>query len=496
MIKLKIDNIDLSVPVGTTILEAAKSIGIAIPSMCHSEQVENHASCLVCMVKNVNSSEFIPACEMKVQKGMDILSNHPEVIEARKEALELLLSDHVGDCEAPCRTTCPLYMEIPEMNRLIADKKFNEALKVVKKEIALPIILGYICHAPCENVCRRKEVDETISICKLKRFVAEENTKYIPKKENGTNKKIAIIGSGLSALSCAYHLLLKGHECTLYEKNPKPGGTLLDIDEKTLPKSAIENEIELLKKLGADFILNFEVSNDIIETKLTKDFDAIVIATGDNSNKFPISDNNKVFECGSYIKTIKKAVLAVSNGKNLAFNINGFLENERTEQERLFNSKFGKLKENELSLYLEEAINKEGNILSKETEIEQNNAIAEAKRCMRCDCRKPQTCKLRIYSDEYNAKQRTYKFDERKTIRKFFKNELAIYEPEKCIKCGLCIKVTEIHKEDFGLTFIGRGFDISIDIPFNKDLDEALVKAAKECVDICPTGALSNFNGE
>ena len=65
-----------------------------------------------------------------------------------------------------------------------------------------------------------------------------------------------------------------------------------------------------------------------------------------------------------------------------------------------------------------------------------------------------------------------------------------------CIKCGLCIKIAEKHKEEIGLTFIGRGFDISIDIPFNKNLNEAIVKTAKECIDICPTGALSHFEGE
>ena len=95
--------------------------------------------------------------------------------EARKTALELLLSEHVGDCEAPCQITCPAHMDIPLMNRLLARGKFAEALQVVKKDIALPSVLGRICPAPCEGACRRRSVDEAVSICLLKRFAGDED---------------------------------------------------------------------------------------------------------------------------------------------------------------------------------------------------------------------------------------------------------------------------------------------------------------------------------
>ena len=97
---------------------------------------------------------MVSSCALKVTEGMDIASEDQEVKDARKEALELLLSDHVGDCEAPCSLTCPAGMNIPQMNRLIAAGKFDEALKVVKETIALPYVLGYVCPAPCEKACR------------------------------------------------------------------------------------------------------------------------------------------------------------------------------------------------------------------------------------------------------------------------------------------------------------------------------------------------------
>jgi predicted molibdopterin-dependent oxidoreductase YjgC len=171
MIHLKINNIDIKVPEGTSVLEAAKMVDIVIPSMCYLHGYGNHPSCMVCLVKDKKTGHLQPSCALKVAEGMEIITDDPDVKEARKEALELLLSDHVGDCEAPCSLACPANMNIPEMNRLIAAGDFSASLQVVKEEIALPYVLGYICPAPCEKACRRKQIDEAVSICLLKRYV-------------------------------------------------------------------------------------------------------------------------------------------------------------------------------------------------------------------------------------------------------------------------------------------------------------------------------------
>ena len=178
MPKLTIDNIAINVPEGTTVLQAAQSVGIEIPSMCYLEGCSNHPTCMVCMVRNNKNQQMLPSCATIATEGMDLASDDAEVFEARKEAVELLLSDHVGDCEAPCRVACPAYMDIPKMNRFIAAGKFDEALKIVKEEIALPGILGHICSAPCEKVCRRKDVDQAVSICLLKRISADEEESF------------------------------------------------------------------------------------------------------------------------------------------------------------------------------------------------------------------------------------------------------------------------------------------------------------------------------
>jgi len=109
-------------------MEAAAILGIIIPSMCFQQGFSNHPSCMVCLVKDLDRNHLIASCAMPVSEGMNILTDAPEVQEARRETLELLLSDHRGDCEAPCRLSCPAFMDIPLMNRLIASgdllKKF------------------------------------------------------------------------------------------------------------------------------------------------------------------------------------------------------------------------------------------------------------------------------------------------------------------------------------------------------------------------------------
>ena len=517
MLQITIDNKTVKVPTGTTVFKAAEKLGISIPTMCFKEGYSNHPSCMVCLVKVLDTGQLQPSCALPVKDGMKISTNAPEVIIARREALELLLSDHVGDCEAPCRTTCPAFMDIPKMNRLIADKKFDLAIQVVKEDIALPYILGYICPAPCEKACRRSQVDKAISICKLKKFVAsvdaQKNTPYFPKKQRATNKKVAIIGTGAAGLACAFYLLKDGHECVFFDKNEKAGGTLrYEISEEKLPSKILDYEIELIQKYGAKFILNKLITKDIFENELRKEYDAIVFATGNftasnitdfgfekekigikiDKNSYTVN-NLGIFACGNIIRSRKLAVKSVAQGKETAFSVNLFLQGkEPIIPKRQFNSKFGKLFPSEIKEYLKETSIKSSDPSKIVGTIKDNeDAILEAKRCMNCDCRKPSTCKLRLYSDEYQADRRKYMYGERKTIKKYFRHETIVYEPEKCIKCNLCVEITTKNNELIGLTAIGRGFEVEINVPFNKPINEALLKTAEECANNCPTGAIS-----
>ena len=169
MPKLFIDNREVEVDNGATILDAAGKLGIEIPTMCFLKDYKPSTSCMVCVVKVNGLDNLVPACGTVVKDGMRVESSSDQVRQARKAALELLLSDHVGDCLGPCQVICPARMNIPLMIRQIAAGKFREAIATVKKDIALPAVLGRICPKPCEKGCRRAVFDEAVSICLLQR---------------------------------------------------------------------------------------------------------------------------------------------------------------------------------------------------------------------------------------------------------------------------------------------------------------------------------------
>jgi len=110
MIKLTIDNQTVEVQLGTSVWEAAKSAGIEIPTMCYLEGTEHFTSCMICLVKDAKNGRFFASCSTPVFEGQNIITNDEETIESGKVALELLLSEHVGDCEAPCQLVCPAHM--------------------------------------------------------------------------------------------------------------------------------------------------------------------------------------------------------------------------------------------------------------------------------------------------------------------------------------------------------------------------------------------------
>lgn len=512
MFHIKINNINIEVEEGDLVLDAAKRSGIDIPTMCYEEGFEHFTSCMVCMVKEVSTGKLIPSCSVKVAQGMEIITDDDETIEARKTALELLLSEHVGDCEAPCRIACPAHMDIPLMNRLLAKGNYQEAIKTVRKDIALPSILGRICPAPCESICHRKSIDAPVSICMLKRFTGDSNISYIPQDAKQTGKKIAIIGAGTAGLSAAYHLRERGHSCSIFEKEDQAGGKLWDfVKNRELPKHILEQEISIIRNMGVDFHFGIEIGKNVFEG-IIKKYDATVIAWGEKTCEFSSlewsakgikvdshsyqTSNEKVFAVGNSIKPTKLVIRILAQGKEVAFSVDQFLKNEKvTGEPKVFNSKFGKLFPEEFTEYLKESVRYNQLIPEKGNDagFSPEEVRKEAARCLHCDCRDKDNCKLRTYSNTYNANQKRYKYDTRKTIKKQLKHNLIAYEPGKCIKCSKCVRITSYYKEKFGFTFIGRGFDVEIGVPFNEDINIALSKTAEKVAESCPTGALSKI---
>jgi ferredoxin len=190
------------------------------------------------------------------------------------------------------------------------------------------------------------------------------------------------------------------------------------------------------------------------------------------------------------------AVRSVGQGKEVATVIDNYFKTaEVSGYPERFNSKFGRLAEVEFIHYKKDSETAPRQKAGKEG-FTREDAIREAKRCMHCDCRNPESCVLRELSYRYHAVQKRFQSDERFHVEKFIHREGIVYEPSKCIKCGICVRLTRQHQEEFGFTFIGRGFDVKVGVPFNESVQKGLDKTAEIVAKACPTGALAMFNNE
>ena len=515
MPKVVIDNREVEVEEGATVLDAAKKLGIKIPTMCFLQGYKALTSCMVCVVKIAGSNSLVPACGTVVEDGMRVENDCDEVRRARAAALELLLSDHAGDCMGPCHVACPAKMNIPLMIRQIAAGRLEDAIVTVKKDIALPAILGRICPAPCEKVCRRSGHDEAVSICLLKRYVAdadlESGSPYMPVCAAAKNKTVAIVGAGPAGLAAGYYLLQGGFACTTFDEHEKPGGMLrYGVPRDELSEDVLDKEIELILKLGAKFTGGAKIGGDVSMEQLRKDFDAVFVATGAggiaDAEGFGLEKGKigvkvragtyetnvrGVFAGGDVVRKRRLAVRSVADGKEAAVAIGQFLAGEDvTGPAKVFNTRIGKLDEDEIKAFADCANDAGRAKVQGKAGLSDQQASVEAGRCMHCDCRKADNCRLRQYAREYGAKAGRYKGVRRKFVQQSRHPEV-IYESGKCINCGLCVQIACAAGERLGLTFVGRGFNVRVGVPFDNSIAEGLAQTAVKCVQACPTGALA-----
>jgi len=516
MPQITIDGREVEVDAGATILSAAEKLGISIPTMCYLRGRETTTSCMVCVVKVTGVNGLVPACGAIVRDGMEVRNDCEEVVEARKAALELLLSDHVGDCVGPCQMGCPAHMNIPLMIRQIAAGDLKSAIVTVKRDIALPAVLGRICLAPCEKACRRRQHDDAVSICLLKRYVADADLQsgepFTPAPSQKRGKRVAIVGAGPAGLAAAYYLQQDGFDCTIFDDHEEPGGMLrYGVPEDALPRDVLKAEIAQIARLGVTFRFGARVGATVSMDELRGQFDAVFIAAGElqpgGAECFGVEllpDGIKVdartsmtsvpgvFAGGDAVRKRRLTVRAVADGKEAAESIRQYLTTgQAVGTERRFNSRMGKLDEEEMAIFLRsanaEARRKPSGDSGGFTEHE---AHVESLRCLHCDCRKADVCVLRQYAQAYDARQARYKAERRRFVQQADHPDI-IYELGKCISCGICIQIAAAHEEKLGLTFIGRGFDVRVAVPFDASLAEGLQVVAAQCVQACPTGALT-----
>ncbi|HSU53599.1 MAG TPA: 2Fe-2S iron-sulfur cluster-binding protein [Candidatus Dormibacteraeota bacterium] len=510
---LHIDGQPVEVSPGATVLDAARKLGLDIPTLCFLEKCGPLNSCLVCLVKL--KGKLVPACGLKAEPGMVVESETHEVHEARRTALELLFSEHVGDCLSPCHRLCPLRMNIPVMLRQVQAQKLPDAVVTVKDALPLPGVLSRLCHHPCEQGCRRANWDDPAAIREVERMVADydaEGTAWLPPKKPATGKCVVIIGAGPAGLAAAFHLLRQGHACTISDRHSSPGGTLrAEIQKQTLEGFVLQRDLAQLERLGAQFKLGVALGTDVTVEGLLRGFDAVLLALGETSKEEgenlglemgatgikanPESYQTRqpaVFAAGRAVRHINQLIRAMSEGVAAAECIHNFLLAKPVQRpEKPFSSIMGPVKQNELEklMHNADAIRRLSpcDLCSGFTPQE---ARTEASRCLHCDCRSSGNCALQTYAQRYQADASRYRH-QRPAFEQQVQPGGIIFEPGKCILCGICVRLTELAREPLGLTFIGRGFNVRVAAPFNRTIQAGLQKVGRECVVHCPTGALT-----
>lgn len=284
MINLTINGKKITAPAGSTILEAARSNGIYIPTLCYDEAVQVYGACGLCVVEAEGVAKLLRSCSAKAADGMVIHTESERVIKSRKIAMELLMSAHDGDCIAPCQLACPANTDCQGYVGLIANGRFDDALKLIKDRIALPASIGRVCPHPCEKACRRAKVEEPINIAQLKAFAADLDLKgdaYLPEVAKSTGKKVAIVGGGPAGLTAALYLRTKGHEVTVFDMMDKMGGMLrYGIPQYRLPKEVLDSEISVIEKTGVRLVNNVKYGKDITLDMLKSVNNAVILAPG------------------------------------------------------------------------------------------------------------------------------------------------------------------------------------------------------------------------
>ena len=287
LVNVKINGIDVKTEEGSTILQAAKIAGFEIPTLCHAEGLEPFTSCFICVVKvDGGRGNLVPSCATKVTEGMSVTVESDEIAESRRMNLNLLLSDHSGDCVAPCTVACPSSIDIQGFLSLVREGRESDAAKLIRETAPIPGALGRICPRPCETACRRNRVEDSISICYMKRHISDTEIKefgqvQLPEPAPDTNKHVAIIGAGPAGMTAAYFLRLQGHSVTVFEAHAKSGGMLrYGIPYYRLTDQTLKDEFDAIEGLGVEVKYNTVIGRDMSAKHLEADYDALVIAIG------------------------------------------------------------------------------------------------------------------------------------------------------------------------------------------------------------------------
>lgn len=240
-------------------------------------------------------------------------SNFLEVAFGYTEELAVAEAKRCLQCKKPfCMDGCPVEINIPAFIKSIAEKKFSEAIKILKNKNCLPAVCGRVCpqEEQCEVRCVLEKKGAPVAIGRLERFAADweafqKGRSKLPEIPPSTGKRVGVVGSGPAGITVAGDLILEGHDVTIYEALHAAGGVLTyGIPEFRLPKATVDREVEYLKKLGVKVKLDFVVGKTATIDELLENYDSIFIGSGAGLPWFlniPGENLNGVYSANEYL---------------------------------------------------------------------------------------------------------------------------------------------------------------------------------------------------
>lgn len=385
---------------------------------------------------------------------------------ALREQENRCIQEHAPECTA----ACPAHVDVRSILAEIQQENFNAAYQLYRKTIPFPLIISHICDQPCQRACLRKDLGGAIEIAALERACVEFGDmgdtviKPLPRKP----KKVAIIGAGIASLTAAYDLARKGWGVVIFEAGDRIGGGLWQTPPELLPQDLLIQDLEIIEKLGVELHLNTKIgfseedNGDRSLLHLCEEFDAVFIGIGTSPGATPHlsmdekgiltidvltfqTSNPKVFVGGNALRCSAashpqnihhSAILSLSEGRRAAISIDRFLQkvsltaartNEGAYTTRLYTNTAGIPEQPPLT------------VVSLTTKFSREEAVAEAVRCIQCECM--ECVKVCEYLDHYKSYPKKY-------IREIY-NNLSIVMGTRfsnqfintCSICGLCAEV-------------------------------------------------------